>query len=60
MGNGIRGSIFIAVHRRHADVLRLICVMVVGIHVEIVFHLQHTVLIIRIFVRKTKFGLIKK
>ena len=60
MDNGIRGFILTAVHRRNADVLRSICVMAVGIHVEIVFHLQRTVLIIRIFVREIKFKLITK
>ena len=60
MGNGIRGSILTAVHRRHADVLRSICVMAVGVHVEVVFHLQRTVLIIWIFICKIKFGMITK
>ena len=60
MGNGIRVSILTAVYRRNADVLRSICVMTVGIHVEVVFHFQRTVLIIWIFVRKIKYELITK
>ena len=55
MDNGIRVSVLTAVHRRYADVLRSICVMAVRVYMDVVFHLQRTVLIIRIFVREIKF-----